>query len=154
MHIYEYRHCVGFEDTNVVGNVYYANYIRWQGRCREMFLREHAPQLVQQMSHGLTMATTRVSCSYYEELAVFDEVAIRMTKGSMSPSRLTMKFQYYKVLPGGFETLIAEGEQEVVCVKRQGSVVELVPLPESLRDAVAPYEQSLGSRKEQGAISV
>ena len=31
---YEYRHVVGFEETNLVGNVYYVNYVRWQGRCR------------------------------------------------------------------------------------------------------------------------
>ena len=40
---YEIRHTVGFEETNLVGNVYYVNYLRWQGRCREMFLRDHAP---------------------------------------------------------------------------------------------------------------
>ena len=31
---YEYRHIVSFEETNLVGNVYYVNYLRWQGRCR------------------------------------------------------------------------------------------------------------------------
>ena len=30
---YEYRHLVGFEETDLVGNVYYVNYVRWQGRC-------------------------------------------------------------------------------------------------------------------------
>ena len=35
---FEYLHTVGFEETNLVGNVYYVNYLRWQGRCRELFL--------------------------------------------------------------------------------------------------------------------
>ncbi len=43
---YEYRHLVGFEETNLVGNVYYVNYLRWQGRCREMFLRDRAPDVL------------------------------------------------------------------------------------------------------------
>ncbi|HVR11545.1 MAG TPA: acyl-CoA thioesterase, partial [Thermoanaerobaculia bacterium] len=43
MRYFEYRHLVGFEETNLVGNVYYVNHLRWQGRCREMFLLEHAP---------------------------------------------------------------------------------------------------------------
>ena len=46
---YEYRHLVGFEETNLVGNVYYVNYLRWQGRCREMFLLEHAPDVLADM---------------------------------------------------------------------------------------------------------
>ncbi len=37
---YEIRHTVGFEETNLVGNVYYVNYLRWQGRCRETFLKD------------------------------------------------------------------------------------------------------------------
>jgi hypothetical protein len=43
MRAYEYRHVVSFEETNLVGNVYYVNHIRWQGLCREMFLRDYAP---------------------------------------------------------------------------------------------------------------
>jgi len=43
MRSYEYRHVVSFEETNLVGNVYYVNHLRWQGRVREMFLRDHAP---------------------------------------------------------------------------------------------------------------
>src|SRR5208282_2982394 len=42
---YEYRHVVGFEETDLMGNVYFVNYVRWQGRCREMFLFEHDREL-------------------------------------------------------------------------------------------------------------
>jgi enediyne biosynthesis thioesterase len=49
MRTYEYRHIVGFEDTNLAGNVYYVNHVRWQGRCREMFLREHVPALLAEL---------------------------------------------------------------------------------------------------------
>ena len=31
MPTYELRHIVGFEETNLVGNVYYVNHLRWQG---------------------------------------------------------------------------------------------------------------------------
>ena len=44
---YEYRHIVGFEETNLVGNVYYVNYLRWQGRCRELFLKDMAPDVLE-----------------------------------------------------------------------------------------------------------
>jgi enediyne core biosynthesis thioesterase len=142
MRSYEYRHRVCFEETNVVGNVYYTNYIRWQGRCREMFLHDHAPQLLQELNHGFAMATTRVSCSYYEELAAFDEVVVRMSAGNITPSRLTMLFRYYRVLPNGQEALVAEGEQEVVCIKRHATGIEPIPLPQLLRDAVAQYAEA------------
>jgi hypothetical protein len=43
MRAYEYRHLVGFEETNLVRNMYYMNHVRWQGRFGELFLRDCAP---------------------------------------------------------------------------------------------------------------
>ncbi len=139
MSYYEYRHRVGFEETNVVGNVYFTHYLRWQGRCREMFLHQHAPELMGDLGHGLALATTRVACSYYRELAPLDEVAVRMSAAAMTPSRLTMSFQYVRLGPGGEEELVAEGEQEVACMRRAGDRMEPAPLPQALREAVELY---------------
>ena len=61
MRTYEYRHVVGFEDTNLVGNVYYVNHLRWQGRCREMFLREHVPELLNELQSDLALVTLPVT---------------------------------------------------------------------------------------------
>ena len=59
MRYYEYRHLVSFEETNLVGNVYYVNHVRWQGRVREMFLRDHAPDVVEELSHEIGRASCR-----------------------------------------------------------------------------------------------
>ena len=139
MRSYEYRHQVGFEDTNLVGNVYYANHVRWQGRCREMFLRQHAPQVLAELAQGLSLVTTRVSCTYYEELLAFDEVLIRMRAGAVSAGRLTMLFDYMRVSPDGREELVARGEQEIACLRREGSRQVAGALPEALRAALEPF---------------
>jgi enediyne biosynthesis thioesterase len=142
---YEYRHLVCLEETNTVGNVYFTHYVSWQGRCREMFLRDHTPELLNTLGHGITLVTTRVSCSYYHELSAFDEVIVRMIAGALTPSRLKMVFQYLRVLPGAGEELVADGEQEIAAVRRDGSRVEPVMLPQTLRDAVERYiEASAG----------
>ena len=150
MRSYQYRHRVCLDETNIVGNVYFSHYLRWQGRCREMFLYEHVPQLAYALGRGLTLATTRVSCSYYQELSAFDEVRIRMSVGSMTRSRLTMLFSYFRVLPSGEEPLVAEGEQEIVCVQRLGTGAQLIPLPEALRDALQGYGEFAAVDLEAG----
>lgn len=139
MHSYEYRHRVGFEETNLVGNVYYANHVRWQGRCREMFLYEHAPDVLAELSRGLHLVTTRVACQYYRELEAFDEVVVRMRSGPPSASRVTMLFDYLRCLPGGGEELVARGEQEVACLRREGAALVPAALPPSFREALRPY---------------
>ncbi|MEI8214042.1 MAG: hypothetical protein WCI02_17960 [Planctomycetota bacterium] len=36
---------VTFQDTNIVGNVYYLNFFRWQLECRDEWLRLHRPEV-------------------------------------------------------------------------------------------------------------
>src|SRR5258708_34335628 len=75
---YEYRHVVGFEETNLVGNVYYVNYLRGQGRCREMFLLEHAPSILDELRAGLTLFTIKAESQYLSEIAAFKEGSARL----------------------------------------------------------------------------
>jgi enediyne core biosynthesis thioesterase len=138
MRAYELRHVVGFEETNLVGNVYYANHLRWQGRCREMFLRDCAPVIIEALKHGLALVTTRVSCEFMAELSAFDEVRIRMRLGELRQNRITMLFEYWRVNAGG-EELVARGEQQVACMQREGGGLAPAPVPPELRRALSEY---------------
>lgn len=138
MRAFEYRHVVGFEETNLVGNVYYTNHVRWQGRCREMFLRQHAPEVLASLANGFALVTTKVSCEYLAELAAFDEVIIRMRLGSMKQNRIDMLFEYWRRRADG-EELVARGEQQVACMHRESERIVPVQVPEALREALRPY---------------
>jgi enediyne biosynthesis thioesterase len=138
MRAYEYRHVVGFEETNLVGNVYYVHHLRWQGRCRELFLREHAPEVLAELGRGLSLVTTRCSCDYLAELSALDEVIVRMRLGMLTQSRITLAFEYWHT-HGGTEVLVATGEQQVACMRRDGGRLLPTPVPEALREALRPY---------------
>ena len=137
MRAYEYRHVVGFEETNLIGNVYYANHVRWQGRCREMFLRDRAPEVIEALKHGLVLVTTRVSCEFMAELFAFDEITLRMRLGELAQNRITMNFEYWRG-----EELVARGEQQVACMQREGEQTVPVPVPRQLREALREYATS------------
>ena len=136
MRYYEYRHIVSFQETNLVGNVYYTNHLGWQGRCRELFLRDHAPDMIDELSRGLILATVRCSCEYFAELTAFDEVIVRMSLVELLQNRITLAFEYWRG-----EELIARGEQQVACMKREGERTVPAPVPPSLREALAAYSE-------------
>jgi len=138
---YEYRHVVGFEDTNLVGNVYYVNPLRWQGRCREMFLRDNAPEVLDELSRDLALATVRCSCDYLTELFAFDQVSVRMRLGGVVQNRITLLFEYWRLTAGGAdgEELAARGEQVVACMRREGERTVPTAIPVALREALKPY---------------
>src|SRR5436853_6985249 len=128
MRAYEYQHTVGFEETNLAGNVYYANHIRWQGRCREMFLKQHAPDVLRQLSEGLCLITTRCSCEYLAELTAFDEIVIRMRLSAIAQNRVTMALEYWPRTNESDEW-IARGDEHAVCVRLTGTRQYPAPLP-------------------------
>lgn len=134
MNSYEYKHIVGFEETNLVGNVYYANFVRWQGRCREMFLREKAADVLELFKSGFAMVTTRVSCEYFNELNAFDVVTIRMKLGEIKQNRVAMIFEYWRD-----DEMVARGEQEIACMQREGDAIVSTNIPQSLRAALQNY---------------
>lgn len=141
MRSYEFHHVVCFEETNTVGNVYYVNHLRWQGRCREMFLRDHAPAILDELAGDLLLATTRCSCEYFAELAPFDEVVIRMRLGGIAQNRMTLLFEYWRKREGG-EELVARGEQQIASLRRAGGGPAPAAIPAVLREALRPFEQA------------
>jgi enediyne biosynthesis thioesterase len=139
---FEYRHVVSFEETNVVGNVYYVNHVRWQGRCREFFLREHAPEVLDELTSGVSLVTVRCSCDYLAELFAFDEIVIRMRLGSLTQNRMTLLFDYFRDNRGKDEELVARGEQQIACMRRGPAGMAAAEMPEGLRKALAKYARA------------
>ncbi|WP_067499227.1 thioesterase family protein [Actinoplanes sp. TFC3] len=136
---YRYRHVVGFEETNLVGNVYYVNYLRWQGRCREMFLRDRAPEVLTELTNGLKLFTLQVSCEFVAELTAFDDVAIEMSLAELTQTQLELSFVYLLVT-GGQDRLVAKGRQRIACMRAtDGRGTEPVRVPEPLVRALTPY---------------
>ncbi|MFH8581561.1 acyl-CoA thioesterase (plasmid) [Streptomyces zaomyceticus] len=135
---FEYRHTVGFEETNLVGNVYYVNYLRWQGRCRELFLHQKAPDVLAEVQDDLKLFTLKVDCEFFAEITAFDELSIRMRLSELGQTQLEFTFDYVKVT-GGAEVLIARGRQRIACMR--GPNTNTVPsrIPEGLARALEPY---------------
>ncbi|MEV0185095.1 acyl-CoA thioesterase [Streptomyces sp. NPDC050625] len=135
---FEYRHTVGFEETNLVGNVYYVNYLRWQGRCRELFLQQKAPAVLAEVQDDLKLFTLKVDCEFFAEITAFDELSIRMRLSELGQTQLEFTFDYVKVT-GGVEVLIARGRQRIACMR--GPNTNTVPslIPEALAHALEPY---------------
>ncbi|MEE1736255.1 acyl-CoA thioesterase [Streptomyces sp. BE147] len=136
---FEYTHTVGFEETNLVGNVYYVNYLRWQGRCRELFLKQKAPAVLADVQNDLKLFTLKVDCEFFAEITAFDELSIRMRLSELGQTQLEFTFDYVKVAEGGGETLVARGKQRIACMRGPNTATVPSVIPEALAEALAPY---------------
>jgi enediyne core biosynthesis thioesterase len=136
---FEYRFSLGFQETNVVGNVYFANYFLWQGKCREDFLRRYAPQVLDDFKAGYGMITQECSCVFQEEAFAFQSILIRMGLERLSRTGMSMTFDYYREAPNGELTLLAQGRQAALWVNPEHRVALLPPyLYKAIQEFVIP----------------
>ena|SRR5690625_4415846 len=135
-------HLVSFEETNLVGNVYFVNYFRWQGRCRELFLKEKAPEVLDEIARDLKLFTIKCECEYFAELTAFDRLSIRMTLVDLTQTQIEFEFSYVKIDDDEAEQLVARGRQRVACMRGERDQVKPTRVPQSLREALEPYNET------------
>lgn len=129
---FEISHVVTLEETNLVGNVYFANYFSWQGRCREMFLHRYAPDVLRELESGaLRMVTAHASCDFVDEFRAFDHIRIRMRLLGLIPFGVSLGFEYL-VADQGADDVLARGRQDIKFLRRRGGEWELSPVTPSL----------------------
>jgi enediyne core biosynthesis thioesterase len=132
---YSYRHVVTLDETNLVGNVYFAHYLHWQGHCRELFLADHAPGVLKALqAGGLALVTLSCHMDYYAECFALDEIEVLMTLAERGTHRVGMAFEFRR---DGRQ--VARGDQTVVCLSRTPTGFEPTKLPEELASALADF---------------
>ncbi|MEM9820299.1 MAG: acyl-CoA thioesterase [Bacteroidota bacterium] len=137
---FEYRFITTFEETNLVGNIYFANYVLWQGKCREMFLQEYCPDVIDAIGNGLALITLDLSAQYVSQLHAFDQVVMRMSLEAQSESRLLMSFEYYKEEINETLTLVCKGTQATAAMREQNGKMIPVHYPDSMLEVFEEYE--------------
>lgn len=136
---FAYSHVVSFEETNVVGNVYFTRHVAWQGRCREMFLRERAPVILEELARDLRLVTLRVACDYFHELNAFDTIELRMSLAHLRQNKIGLDFVYLKIAASE-RIVAARGFQEIGCMRLGKKGLVPTPVPRALAEALEPFQ--------------
>ncbi|GAA4872698.1 MULTISPECIES: acyl-CoA thioesterase [Saccharopolyspora] len=135
MRSFRYSHVVTLDETNLVGNVYFAHYLRWQGHCREHFLGEHAPGVLAELTAGeLALVTVSCSMDYYAEAFALERLDVDMSLRATARNRVEMDFAFRRA-----EDLIARGAQVVACMRRDGGGMRPTPVPPELARALREF---------------
>ena len=124
------RYRVIYGDTDQMGVVYYANYLRWFELGRTEWLREMGFPYTTVEQTGLRFPVTQVSCEYRRPARYDDEVIIETVLLSLGRASLVFR---YKVYRGEAHDLLAEGETTHACVNESGRITRISA---SLRSAL------------------
>lgn len=82
---------VYYEDVDLAGIVYYANYLRYIERARSEMVREAGIDQVAMRAQGLVFAVSRIEADYLKPAFYDDSVVVETTMARMTPARFDME---------------------------------------------------------------
>ena len=121
---------VYYEDTDLAGVVYYANYLKFIERARSEWVRAvGVDQVALKADSGLVFAVRRVEADYLRPARFDDQLTVTTDCLSVGGARLDLRQQ---VLRG--DDLLFTAVVTLVCLHASGRAVRL---PDALRTALA-----------------
>ena len=118
MHSFPIR--VYYEDTDMAGIVYYANYLRYIERARSDWVREMGIDQNAMREDGLVFAVRRVEADYLSPAKFDDELVVETTTAQVTGARLVLD----QVVKRGEERLF-EAQVTIVCLGEGGQPIRL-----------------------------
>jgi acyl-CoA thioester hydrolase len=130
-HTFELR--VYYEDTDLAGIVYYANYLKFIERARSEYVRElGVDQAALKRDSGLVFAVRRVEADYLSPAQFDDLLRVETAPLQVTPARLVLR---QDVLRGEQRLFVSQ-----VTLVALGEAGKPTRLPEVLRRALAATE--------------
>ena len=116
---------ITFEDTNLVGNVYYANFVRWQNECRDDWLKETVYETYADLFRGnRRMVVTELNLKFHDPTgaALGDSIEVDMTTEEKKQGLQRLTFEMRRIpRPGSSDSsaVLVTGHQCFTIVERE-----------------------------------
>lgn len=111
---------VYYEDTDMAGIVYYANYLRYIERARSDWVRELGIDQNRMKDEGLVFAVRRVEADYLAPARLDDELIVETETVQATAARLVLDQKVWRGTDLLFEALVT-----VVTINEGGQAVRL-----------------------------
>ncbi|CUH78200.1 tol-pal system-associated acyl-CoA thioesterase [Tropicibacter naphthalenivorans] len=128
MTTYSFPVRVYYEDTDMAGIVYHANYLKFIERARSEWVKEQGLDQNAMREEGIVFVVRKIDCDYLAPAKYDDELEVRTQVKSMTGVRLIMT---QEVLRG--EEILFRAEVTAVCATMDGHPSRL---PAKLRQKV------------------
>lgn len=120
---------VYYEDTDLAGLVYYANYLKFIERARSEMVREAGVDQVAMKAQGVVFAVRKLAADYLLPARYDDTLIVETTLTALKGARFSMAQQVLREDARLFTAMV-----EVVCLNEAGRPLRL---PDDIRQKIA-----------------
>lgn len=125
------------EESNLVGNIYFANYYVWQGVARDRFFQAVAPELYRGTGESGELRCLHHRTDHLREAMPFQRIAARMSLDAMHERGVRLRFDMFRLEDGRRDKLgAAVHTAGWFAPVADGGPWQPAPLPQVLRDAL------------------
>lgn len=118
MHRFSLR--IYYEDTDLAGIVYYANYLKFIERARSDWLRELGVEQLALQRAGVVFAVRRVEADYLSPARFDDLLEVQSDLASLSPARIVLDQAVWRA-----EKLLFKARVTLACLGASGGPVRI-----------------------------
>ncbi|WP_333828341.1 tol-pal system-associated acyl-CoA thioesterase [Pararhodobacter sp.] len=123
---------VYYEDTDLAGIVYYANYLKFIERARSEWVRELGiDQQAMKRDSGRVFAVRRIEADYLSPAYFDDVIEVRSAPIAISPARITLRQEVFRS-----ETRLFAALATLVCLDAKGRPQRLPQALAGLADTI------------------
>ncbi|MCI5224621.1 MAG: hypothetical protein D3924_18625, partial [Candidatus Electrothrix sp. AR4] len=119
------------EDSNLVGNIYYAHYYSWQARVRDKYLFKLLPEIFKQ-NNGIEFTCVHAEVSHLQEAMPFETIEVSMYLKELFEEGFTLYFEYYSVNGQDKKKKLAHGAHTAICtaLSPKTGIIKPITMPE------------------------
>ncbi|UVA78729.1 type I polyketide synthase [Pandoraea commovens] len=123
---------------NLVGNVYFAHYYRWQDLIAEQYFRSISSEMPHPSAAREGFHCCSASVDHLREAMPFDRIEVVMALQALHADGLELRFEHYRLGDGDERIKLAAGSARYVWTHRTpaGIAICAQPLPRVLFDAL------------------
>lgn len=120
---------VYYEDTDMAGIVYYANYLRFIERARSDWVRQLGIDQLKMKQDGIVFAVRRVEADYLSPAVFEDSLVVHTTVKHLTAARMVMAQSVMRA-----DEVLFQADVTIVCIGSGGRPVKLPAELRSLLD--------------------
>ena len=114
------------QDSNLIGNIYFSHYFKWQRQVRDALFVRLCPKLVTSAAEGEPLGVF-CSSTHLREAMPYDEIVVKMSLRGLYRNGMRLMFEYFKK-EGDKQVKLASAFHDLVWSK-PGRRPEPMPLP-------------------------
>ncbi len=121
-----------YDDTNSVGNIYFANYVRWVGKTRELFFARCVPNFDLKTT-SFFILTAEFAHKFLRETREFEAILVRIRVGKNNRKFVTLEHE----IRGKDGLLLGRGSQLLMFI--DSSSHQMIDVPTEMLRGFLPY---------------